>query len=226
MNSTSGFPITAAILLTSALLSGCGPVYQANVKSDVKAMNANVQASGAECKSELAVPALDPIRDKVELWREPPDSPPPFSIMANDTFPTDAEREAISQWATIRDGCLKRANASMVVPHATGNDASYLQQQFSVVRDVQANVGYLILALYQQKLTYGEFARKRYEITRDALAALNVMRQAYLDHEQQRQLMAQQQLVSTFAAWSEYMQAVNARQPQTVYLNGTIQVVR
>ncbi len=224
MNSTSGVPITVAILLTSALLSGCGPVYQANVKSDVKTMNSNVQASGTECKAELAVPALDPIRDKVELWREPPDSPPPFSIMANDTFPTDAERAAISQWATIRDGCLKRANALMIVPHATGNDSIYLQQRFAAIHDLQANTGYLILALYQQKLTYGEFARKRYEITRDALAALNMMRQAYLDHEQQRQMMAQQQLASTFAAWSEYMQAVNARQPQTVYINGTIRV--
>lgn len=39
-------------------------------------------------------------------------------------------------------------------------------------------------------------------------------------------MMAPQQLANTFAAWSEYMQAVNARQPQTVFLNGTIQVVR
>jgi len=213
-------------LLTALLPAGCGAVHQANVRSDVKTMNSNIQASEAECKTELAVPALDPIRAKVELFREPTAGAPPFSIMANDTFPTDAERAAISQWATIRDGCLKRANASMVVPNATGNDASYLQRRFSAIRDVQANVGYLILALYQQKLTYGEFARKRYEINRDALAALDAMRQAYLDQEQQRQMMAQQQLANTFAAWSEYMQAVNARQPQTVYLNGTIQVVR
>ena len=85
-------------------------------------------------------------------------------------------------------------------------------------------MGYLILALYQQKLTYGEFARKRYEITRDALGALNELRQAYIDHEEQRQMLAQQQLTNTFAAWSEYMQAVNARQPQTVYIDGTIRV--
>jgi|HubBroStandDraft_1064217.scaffolds.fasta_scaffold38043_2 hypothetical protein len=226
MNNTNGFRSTVAILLVLALLSGCGAVHQANVRSDVKTMNSNIQASQAECKTEFAVPALDPIRDKVEFLREPPDVAPPFSIMANDTFPADVERAAIGKWAAIRDDCLKRMNASLVVPHATGNDASYLQRRFSAIHDLQANTGYLILALYQQKLTYGEFARKRYEISRDALTALDAMRQAYVDHEQQRQMIAQQQLVNTFAAWSEYMQAVNARQPQTVYLSGTIQVVR
>jgi hypothetical protein len=226
MNNANGFRSTAISLTAALLLSGCGVVQQANVRSDVKAMNSNVQASQAECKQELGVPALDPIREKVELFREPPSVAPPFSIMANDTFPTDVERAAIGKWGTIRDDCSKRMNASLVVPRATGNDASYLQRRFSAIHELQANTGYLILALYQQKLTYGEFARKRYESTRDALATLDTMRQAYIEHEEQRQMIAQQQLANTFAAWSTYMQAVNARQPQTGYLNGTIQVVR
>ncbi len=212
----------AAILRTALLLTGCGAVHQANVRSDVKAMNSNVQASQVECKQELAVPALDPIRDKVELLREPTDGAPPFSIMANDTFPTDAERAAISRWATIRDGCLKRANASMVVPSATGNDASYLQRRFSAIRDVQANVGYSHFTRKNSRMA----SSRENDMRLTAMAGLDAMRQAYLDQEQQRQMLARQQLANTFAAWSEYMQAVNARQPQTVYLNGTIQVVR
>ena len=113
MHNKNGFRNAAAALLTSALLNGCGVAHQAAVRSDVKAMHSNIQASNAECKEELTVPALDPIRDKVELMRQPTDGAPPFSIMANDTFPTDAERTAIRQWATIRDSCLKRLDVSL-----------------------------------------------------------------------------------------------------------------
>lgn len=52
-------------------------------------------------------PALDPIRNKVELYRESRDSVVPFEIAANDTFPTDAERPVIAKWANLRDQCLQ-----------------------------------------------------------------------------------------------------------------------
>jgi hypothetical protein len=70
------------------------------------------------------------------------------------------------------------------------------------------------VALYQQNLTYGEFPKKRYEITRDAAAAERQYRQSTLLADQQKRMHAQQfaqpQFANNLAAWSTYMQAVNA----------------
>jgi hypothetical protein len=58
MNNKNGFrSATASSLTAVVLLSGCVAVQQANVRSEVKAMNSNVKASEAECKQEFAVPA-------------------------------------------------------------------------------------------------------------------------------------------------------------------------
>lgn len=63
---------------------------------------------------------------------------------------------------------------------------------------------------------------------RDAAAAELAFRQSALDQDQQRQIqaqqLAQQQFANSLAAWFTYMQAVNARQPQTVHFNETIRV--
>ncbi len=103
-----------------------------------------------------------------------------------------------------------------------------IQQDRSFGQAASAKVGDLIVALYQEKLTYGEFARKRYEITRDAADAERQYRQStQLADQQQRmqaQQLAQQQFANSLAAWSTYMQAANARQPQTVHIDGTIRV--
>jgi hypothetical protein len=193
----------------------------------VKAITVNEATANARCKSELAIPELDQIRQKVELFRLTTDGAPPFSIISNDTFPADAEMPVIARWAAIRDGCIKRSESLLVMPSSVNTlQRDVLQQQFAGIKDIDANVGELILALYRQKLTYGEFGRKRYEIVRDAMAASTELKQAAIDRDQQRQALAQRQFASALAAWSVYMQAVNARQPQTVYIDGTIRVVR
>ncbi len=95
---------------------------------------------------------------------------------------------------------------------------------------MSARVGDLIVSLYQQKLTYGEFARKRYEITRAAADAQRQFRQSVQIADQaqrlQAQQLAEQQFQSSLAAWSAYMQSVNARQPQTVRMQANCSSVR
>ena len=153
------------------------------------------------------------------------DSPVPFEIAANDTFPTDSERVVIAKWATMRDACAKQRDTLLAVPSsANSRQATTYLQDISFAKDANAHVSELILALYQQKLTYGEFAQKRYWITSQALAAELAYRQSVLDRDQERQMQAQRNFANTVAAWGTYMQGVNARQPQTVYINGTIRV--
>jgi hypothetical protein len=102
----------------------------------------------------------------------------------------------------------------------------FVQQERSFAEASAGRVSELIVTLYQAKLTYGEFAQKRYEITRDATAAERQFREASLIADQQRQAqtqqLAQQQFQNNLMAWTAYVQSVNARQPQTVRLEGSV----
>ena len=188
-----------------------------------------VQSNQAQCKDDNLTPELDPIRHKVELYRESLETAPTFEFASNDTFPTDADRPVIAKWATIRDECIKRLDAvSNIPPSATPLQVAFLQQDRSFGKEASGRVGELIVALYQKKLTYGEFAQKTYEITRQAVVAERQFRQATLIADQQRQMqaqqLAQQQFQGNLIAWSTYMQTVSARQPQTVHLDGSVRV--
>ena len=183
----------------------------------------------SECKDLLKTPELDPIRSKVELYRESYESAVPFIISANDSFPTQQERAAIARWASLREDCVKRSEAEFALPpSATPLQVTQIQEDRSFGQVASATVGDLIVSLYQLKLTYGEFARKRYEITHASAEAERQYRQStQLADQQQRiqaQHLAQQQFQNNLVAWSTYMQAENARQPQTVHLDGTIRI--
>jgi hypothetical protein len=187
---------------------------------------AQIASEEAQCASDMQSAELDPIRHKVELLRQSPDTPPPFEIASNDTFPAADERPIIAKWATVREGCLKRVAALPPPPSATALQVTFRQQDRAFMQEANGRVSSLIVALYQAKLTYGEFAQRRYEITRDAAAAERQFRAAALIADRERQIqaqqLAQQQFQNNLIAWSTYMQAVNARQPQTVHLTGTV----
>jgi hypothetical protein len=215
---------------TAGYNNGGGSIHrQEAAKAQADAIGAAFAAAAEQCRASYATPELDPIRHKVEFIREPFDAAVPFEIASNETFPTDAERPAIARWATLHDDCLRHSEpVSNIPPTANAIQVAFLQQSRAFYRDASERVGEMIVALYQQKLTYGEFAQKRYEIGRDTVAAELAFRQAALDTDQQRKLqaqqLAQQQFANKLAAWSAYVQAVNASQPQTVRVEGTIRV--
>ena len=162
-------------------------------KQQNAALNEQMKAVGAQCKSDFQTPELDVIRKKIELHRESGETPPPFEIASNDTFPNEVEHVAIMKWAKLRDDCMRRAEAAAIIPaSSTAMQVAFIQQDRSFAKEAGGRVTGLIVALYQQKLTYGEFAQKRYEITRDAMAAERQFRQATLIADQQRKLQAEQ----------------------------------
>ena len=174
-----------------------------------------------ECNRDYASADLDPIRAKVEIVRTNSDAPPPFSMASNEAFPTDAERQAIEKWANTRDTCLGRQRATRPASQtATALQATIAERDAGFRDEVIGKVSALIVALYQRKMAYGEFAQKRYEFSRDGAVAEREYRQAVLMSDQQlaiqAQQLAQQNFQNRLAAWSTYLQAVNARQPQTV----------
>lgn len=178
------------------------------------------QVVSEECAKDYQNPALDPIRQKIELTRAVPDTPPPFAMAANDGYPTEVERQAIARWASMRDACIARGRAvPRVPPSATPLQATFIEQDAAFADETTGKVSGLIVALYQGKLTYGEFAQKRYEFGRDGAAAEREFRQASLIADQQRAMqakqLAQQEFQTKVAAWSAYLQAVNSRPAQT-----------
>jgi hypothetical protein len=83
----------------------------------------------------------------------------------NDTFAANSERAVIAKWFTIWNHCRRQFGFFLrnVPPPANAIEMASLQQVFALSRTLQSSVGQLIRALYYQELTYGEFARKRYE---------------------------------------------------------------
>lgn len=214
-------PRSCAIVLAVATTSGCGPVHlvqELGYKNDVDKIVVQVKASQRQCKDEMQTSELDPIRQKAELYRVMADKdPPPFALASNESFPTDAERPVIAKWASMRDVCIKRANAIRATPaSANASERITFQEQMAIGRECSARVGELIVLLYRQRLTYGEFAQKQYEFGRAAMAAELAFTQAVMARDDDRQALAQQQFATVEQTWTDYIQTVNARQPQTM----------
>jgi len=200
------------------------------LQTEENSLKNRLQAVRTQCEVDMRIPELDPIRDKIEFFRDFGDAPPPFSISTNDNFPTTLERLAIAKWATLRDACIRREiEVQVVPPSATPQQAAFLQQDWAFPREVEARVSDLIIALYQQKLTYAEFASKRYELGQQAATAERQFRRAtsIADEQLQHQAeqLAQQQFQNNLLAWSTYTQQINARTPQTIRLHCTSQSI-
>lgn len=176
--------------------------------------------AAADCNQKLKDSALDPIRDKVELQRSSADDAVPFTIATNDNYPTDAERLAIAKWATVRESCIKESEGTYALaPSATPLQSTVIAEIHSFDAASTAKISELIVDLYERKLSYSEFAAKRYEFSRDAAAAKRqfILAAQMADQEQrlQAQEMAQQEFQTKVMAWASYIQAVNSRTPQT-----------
>jgi hypothetical protein len=222
-----GIPWADCLPGTRGYANGGGSLHRKEAADAAKAQHDAIQAQfdavKKQCETDFATPELDPIRHKIQLMREL-DEAPPFEYASLDVFPTAAERPLIARWASLRDDCVKRAHAvDAVPPGANALDAAFINQQRAFVTEAEGHLSELIVALYQQKLTYGEFAQRRYAIGKAAADAQRQYRESRLIEDQQLKLQAQQvanqQFANNLNAWANYMQAVNSRPPQTVRLN-------
>lgn len=162
MTSRANHRWSVAAMVVGAALCGCS-----SLGAFKKQNNAATASAAAQCKNEFATPELDPIRHKVELYRESTDAGVPFEIASNDTFPTDAELPVIARWAMLRDECIRQIVQLSTTPaHANAMQSAFIRQRQSLYNQAGERISELIVALHQKKLTYGEFAHKRYEINR------------------------------------------------------------
>jgi len=106
----------------------------------------------AKYRQDLSVKTFDPIREKVALIS--PDQTP-FSILIDQTKPTEGEKVAILEWGKRRERLYREQDQLA---------AKYENPYASIIRSM--NFGQLLLTadLYNGSLTYGEFNKRRMEI--------------------------------------------------------------
>lgn len=192
-------------------------------KAQFDALSAAYKATLDECKASLTTPELDPIRHKVQLYREPGDEPLPFEIATNDNFPTSDDRPVIAKWAALRDECIRRYEELPSAPEgANQTQTAMMKTMRSLVEQAAGDITQLMICLYQQKLTYAEFGRKIYEIGK-ALGAFNLAITQVgagggnTQHQLEDLQASQQQLTDTLDAFGKYVHTVSARKPKTVH---------
>jgi hypothetical protein len=208
-------------LVSTLFLVGCGSVRQREFDDEVQQLKAQRTTINDECRRELDVPDIGgALRGKVEVWRTPPDAPIPFEVLSNDMFPTSDDQQAIRHWAVVRDKCVERQMTTYTAPpHANRVTRDYLANEYAVIKENSSRVGSLIVALFQQKLTYAEFARKRLEIGQQETQTLRAMEDAQRERDEEAVAAARDRFNQSLMAWGTYLQGLQARQPQTVYVS-------
>jgi hypothetical protein len=87
---------TLVLLGLSGILSSCAVAMHEQMNEK----KAAIQSIADQCHEKMqADRSLDPLRNKLELWRGQTAPPPPFEILSNDAFPTDTDRPLIARWA-------------------------------------------------------------------------------------------------------------------------------
>jgi hypothetical protein len=205
--------------LESTITFRCGADV-ANIMKDVQ----------NQCREDMKNPELDPIRGKVELFRSTSDNPPSFDITSNTSYPTAKEKPVIAKWARIREACIKKGaeiSSANNPPPMNPMQKVFQDKEAEFSKQMNSQIGSLIVALYQGKLSYGEFAQKRYEM---ASAITNMeadYRTSVLMQDRDAQMKAQQlaiqQQQNNIMTWNNYVQSVNSRpvvvqQPTTTRL--------
>lgn len=145
--------------------------------------------------------ALQPISDKVSLAGK---TDRQFSMMANESFPTPSEKEAIFAWATKRERCI--------------NDNPPIAQ---VNREGFNAVQSLILDLYKGTITYGQFTRQRQEIAKTVDAKKQQIIMQLLQQNQQQQMQQQQ-----YQQQEEYLYQACMNRARDIYQRNACQMER
>ena len=151
-----------------------------------------------KCKSETNIPELDPIRNKVDFFDSKAEPTP--AMLANKNYPTSEEKFALSKWIQLRDECIKRQKLIL------SKEVKLLLVY--ELRDIDNKSftfsSQLVFALYEGKITFAEFARKRHEIYEKHYAAyreaeLKIFGKSYSEADleaMRKQLITQAQQIS------------------------------
>jgi len=116
---------------------------------------------------------LDPIRGKIEFLRSPFSGTPPLEILTNKSYVSPAVRPTIAKWLSIYDTCFQRQTEVLLASEFPSTVTPLVKDNLVLLlRATRQKLGTLTELLYEGRLTYGEYAKKRVELTDQFLAAL------------------------------------------------------
>lgn len=159
--------------------NGGSPIRTNVIAAERKEIHDKFDALATQCKADMQTAELDRIRNKVELLRSLKDAAPDARFTANRSYPTNEEREAIGKWNALRQTCIARQEQISSVPvSATAAERAYDEEIRKMHTDFNGKIGNLIALLSQGKLTYGDFAQQRYQISQQEIVAQGQLRAA------------------------------------------------
>jgi len=180
--------------------------------------NALIKISQDKLDQELKVEEFNPIKDKIELSKLFTDASVPFQIASNQNYPTEEEKKLIAKWIQLREAYYKRNEPILANSIQVGLSPYVLSAQNKAIKVINE----LINALYQQKITYGEFAKKRAQVIEEwkslILDGNSRIRNTKLTQEiisqEARSLDRWSQQFTT--RWFAYLENINSNQPNNL----------
>lgn len=157
-----------AVMLFS--LAGCAAMQAAQIVSEAKA---KLQTISQACMQRMQTDRdLDPIRAKIELSRGGMSGAPPPTMLADQSRPTSEEKAAIAKWNSMRAACVQEQiqyGSSLSLPP---NLEPLRDKLMLTGHQADERTGLLVAALYDGRLTYGEFAAERMKTTDQMVTSL------------------------------------------------------
>jgi hypothetical protein len=151
-------------------LSSCTTIGSIRYDFASGSFSDKVQAMANSCTARMQIPALGAIRGKVELVKNPPDGPVPFTILTNGNTAAGPEQQAIGAWAKLIEQCQAGSRPLLdAAPIPPGATASEVEKLKGYTTDAWIEGAKLRVALYNGELTYAEYASKRLSVVEDAL---------------------------------------------------------
>lgn len=135
----------SAILLGLAL-SGCGYIQAAQNAEQARQADAAMAEATTACERTLEDARLDALRSKLAFNLDRAS----LSQLADTTTPTDDERRALSLYEELRMTCAARFEDALKAHYPAALTAFY---------DLVIRGRYLLVALYQDQITYGAYHR-------------------------------------------------------------------
>lgn len=148
------------IVLSILVLSGCQTTQQRQsdeMRARAEAMRVDSARVTSFCENLFTGQEIDPIRAKIGIVSGGEDT---FEMLTDNTKPTMKEKKALVFFAKKKEECHKETVASM------RRFSPYLASQYITLEEAAfPRFQFLIADLHNDLITYGEFSKKRKELT-------------------------------------------------------------
>ena len=155
------------------LVAGCGAMRQQQQVTIVRDAQAGLQAIADRCMERMQSDHdLDPIRNKIEVFRLGLAGAPPPGMLVDQSHPTSHEKVAIAKWQGVREACAQEQMRYGLMLTLPPNLQPLRDKLVLTGRRTNERTGLLAAGLYDGRLTYGQFAAERMKNTDDMVASL------------------------------------------------------